>query len=255
MKSELSSPPPLVGIQRSLSTLRVTHAKLTSVPATYFSGCDKLSTLVLNHNQLNTLPDLSAISDTLYSIELDHNNLTDVRPLQDFSFPNLRYVFLSHNQILQVDISRFHLPRLHAMVLSHNLIREFGDPRSLVRGGDKEVKEVEIHLRGNPWYCNHKLSWVTSALQMEYHYSDAVDLYWKGFTVQVISAQDMICHYPASVRGTPAIYLGRYSISQEICTRFCCALLCCGYAIVHNEFTWSIYPYSSGLLCWHWGNR
>ena len=46
-----------------------------------------------------------------------------------------------------------------------------------------------------------------------------------------------------------------YNISQEICTRFCCALLCCGYAIVHNEFTWSIYPYSSGLLCWHWGNR
>ena len=46
-----------------------------------------------------------------------------------------------------------------------------------------------------------------------------------------------------------------YSISKEICTRFCCALLCCGYAIVHNEFTWSIYPYSSGLLCWHWGNR
>ena len=46
-----------------------------------------------------------------------------------------------------------------------------------------------------------------------------------------------------------------YSVSQEICTWFCCALLCCGYAIVHNEFTWSIYPYSSGLLCWHWGNR
>ena len=44
-----------------------------------------------------------------------------------------------------------------------------------------------------------------------------------------------------------------YSISQEICTRFCCALLC--YVIVHNEFKWSIYPYSSGLLCWHWGNR
>ena len=32
-----------------------------------------------------------------------------------------------------------------------------------------------------------------------------------------------------------------YSISQDICTRFGCALLCCGYAIVHNEFTRSIY--------------
>ena len=51
------------------------------------------------------------------------------------------------------------------------------------------------------------------------------------------------------------IYIYIYSISQKICTRFCCALLCCGYAIVHNEFIWSIYPYSSGLLCWHWGNR
>ena len=58
-------------------------------------------------------------------------------------------------------------------------------------------------------------------------------------------------YYPIHI---PYNYI-RYSISQEICTRFCCALLCCGYAIVHNEFTWSIYPYSSGLLCWHWGNR
>ena len=46
-----------------------------------------------------------------------------------------------------------------------------------------------------------------------------------------------------------------YSISQEICTRFCCALLCCCYVIIHNEFTWCIYPYSPSLLCWHWGNR
>ena len=51
------------------------------------------------------------------------------------------------------------------------------------------------------------------------------------------------------------IVAGVYSISQEICTRFCCALFCCGYAIIHNEFTWSIYPYSPGLLCWHCGNR
>ena len=62
------------------------------------------------------------------------------------------------------------------------------------------------------------------------------------------------------IRATPlrcclSVLLLIYSISQEICTRFCCALLCCGYVIVHNEFKWSIYPYSSGLLCWHWGNR
>ena len=46
-----------------------------------------------------------------------------------------------------------------------------------------------------------------------------------------------------------------YSISQEIRTRPRRAPPCCGYAIVHNEFAWSIYPYSSGLLRRHWGNR
>ena len=63
---------------------------------------------------------------------------------------------------------------------------------------------------------------------------------------------DMLLPGPLHKQLLPGV---SYSISQEICTRFCCALLCCGYAIVRNEFTWSIYPYSSGLLCWHWGNR
>ena len=67
------------------------------------------------------------------------------------------------------------------------------------------------------------------------------------------SAVNFIHHKLVSVWYTEASGVrvcSEYSISEEICTRFCCALLCCGYAIVHNEFTWSIYPYSSGLLCW-----
>ena len=38
-----------------------------------------------------------------------------------------------------------------------------------------------------------------------------------------------------------------YSISQEICTRFCFAVLCCGYAFTD-------FPYPSGLLHWRCGN-
>ena len=68
-----------------------------------------------------------------------------------------------------------------------------------------------------------------------------VEIFWLMYFILLHPVCSLRCH--------------TYSISQEICTRFCCALLCCGYAIVHNEFTWSIYPYSSGLLCWHWGNR
>ena len=73
---------------------------------------------------------------------------------------------------------------------------------------------------------------------------------WRG----TCRCSDAIKFGMKSLSATAQIWF-KYSISQEICTRFCCALLCCGYAIVHNEFTWSIYPYSSGLLRWHWGNR
>ena len=73
--------------------------------------------------------------------------------------------------------------------------------------------------------------------------------YWATYTAS--------SYHGASSKTSTAAQLpfDNLQFSQEICTRFCCALLCCGYAIVHNEFTWSIYPYSSRLLCWHWGNR
>ena len=44
-----------------------------------------------------------------------------------------------------------------------------------------------------------------------------------------------------------AAHNASYSISQEICMRFCFAVLCCGYTLAD-------FPYPSGLLVWHCGN-
>ena len=46
----------------------------------------------------------------------------------------------------------------------------------------------------------------------------------------------------------------KHTISHEICT-WCFCLPCCGYIIVFSGFMGCIYPYPSGLLHWHWGNR
>ena len=45
-----------------------------------------------------------------------------------------------------------------------------------------------------------------------------------------------------------ALCVALCSISQQICAWFCLALCHCG-------IIWSIYPYFSGLLQWHWGNH
>ena len=89
-----------------------------------------------------------------------------------------------------------------------------------------------------------------------------------NMAVTTLATQMAILHNILLVPGSNILFQGRfpdvsappsgmcmYSISQKICTRFCCALLWCGYVIIYNEFTWCIYPYSPGLLCWPLGNR
>ena len=47
-----------------------------------------------------------------------------------------------------------------------------------------------------------------------------------------------------------------YSTPHTTCTWFCCALFCWAYIIsVHRGFVWSIYPYPSELLRWHWDSH
>ena len=204
----LSSPPPLVNIQQSLSILSVTYANLSFLPDTYFSGCHKLRELVLSYNRLSTLPNLSVISDTLHTMQVEHNNLIDVWSLQDLAFPNLRRIFLGHNGINQLDIKRFILPRLHEMDVSYNSLQGLGHPKLLVPESLRESR-VSLNLVENPWYCDENLSWVASASQKLDQYTDRVDLYWNPPPIDVINAQDMICHMPPSMRGKQAIHVGR----------------------------------------------
>ena len=116
-KYELSSPPPLDNIRESLLVLTVKNANLSAIPHSYFSGCDSLQQLILKQNRLTTIPNLLDVSDTLRFVNFDHNDITAVTPLYDLIFPVLKYVYLMHNKIHQVDVKRLHFPRLHGMDL------------------------------------------------------------------------------------------------------------------------------------------
>ena len=116
------------------------------------------------------------------------------------------------------------------------------DGLEIITGG--EVQKI-VHL------CPQTATVETQLRETHHWWQGAPTLWGPTFCVIFLTHGVVVCD-PKSIWDA---WRDAYIISQEICTRFCCALLCCGYAIVHNEFTWSIYPYSSGLLCWHWGNR
>ena len=45
-----------------------------------------------------------------------------------------------------------------------------------------------------------------------------------------------------------SLYIVGYSISDQICIWFCCALFFCGCIILYSKFMWYIYSYSSGFF-------
>ena len=62
--------------------------------------------------------------------------------------------------------------------------------------------------------------------------------------------------YPTIYSTYPTIYSTYptiYSTSHKTCTQFCFPMLS-GHCVL-SGLTWCIYPYSSGLLHWHWDNH
>ena len=116
---------------------------------------------------------------------------------------------------------------------------------------------VLCHFISTIWY-DWYINWTNRTISI---YAERLNMFYielvKAYQcmTRALMSNDCYCPWCMSTWQSNMNCRYQYSISQEICTQFCCALLCCGYTIVHNEFTWSIYPYSSGLLCWHWGNR
>ena len=213
LDTELSSPPPLTGIQQHLAHLEFRKNKLTSIPSHYFSGCENLSVLRLKHNHLTTLPNLSAVSDTLFFFDVSYNDLIDISSLQDLTFSHMEFLRLGNNKIQQVNVSRIHIPRLRRLHLMHNLIEELGHPKLLVLDGDEAIDlrefQATLFLSGNPWNCNGKLSWIALAIQSWQLYDGTVNLYWNGSSVHIVNAQAMVCHMPRVMRGKPILCVGR----------------------------------------------
>ena len=216
---KISSPTPLINIHQTLVALIVKNGDLSSMPDTYFSECTKLKELILSHNHLSTIPDLSGVSDTLVLLMLNHNRLTEVKPLQDLNFQKLQYIYLEHNQIQHVDIDHFRVPGLLGLDLSHNLLQDLGHPTSLMPFSDREHNgeeepHVELNLAGNPWHCNGNLSWVVSASTTRYNdtLGDTASVYLHriGSMVRVMKAQAMLCHSPPGMRGKPVMHASEY---------------------------------------------
>ena len=242
----LTQPPYLGFICKSLILLDLQNNNIAHIDGLYFADCMKLRMLYLQGNLLSSMPDISYTLHTLTTLNLSRNRLSGTYLYFITCFRRLHTIYLELNHLTAFCMQQInYLPLLGFISLNNNNI-------TYVKFDYLQGREqaLILTLSNNPLRCDKV--WNNNCGDATNY---PINHVLCGDDLQILGIQCVNNTGKCDHTFCTFMYPSMYSISQEICTRCCCALLCCGYAIVHNEFTWSIYPYSSGLLCWHWGNR
>ncbi|XP_068995537.1 leucine-rich repeat-containing G-protein coupled receptor 5-like isoform X1 [Embiotoca jacksoni] len=117
--ADLTEFPDLTGT-KSLESLTITGARITSLPGSVCEQLPNLQLLDLSYNQIQTLPGLSGC-ESIQKIDLHHNELEELKENTFAGLMSLRSVDLSWNRLSSVKPNSFSsLPALTKLDLSSN---------------------------------------------------------------------------------------------------------------------------------------
>ncbi|XP_026183219.1 leucine-rich repeat-containing G-protein coupled receptor 5-like [Mastacembelus armatus] len=117
--ADLTEFPDLTGT-RSLESLTITGAQITSLPSLVCEQLPNLQLLDLSYNQIQTLPSFSGC-ESIQRIELHHNEVEELKENTFHGLLSLRSVDLSWNRLSSVEPNSFSaLPALTKLDLSSN---------------------------------------------------------------------------------------------------------------------------------------
>nr|XP_020469195.1 leucine-rich repeat-containing G-protein coupled receptor 5 [Monopterus albus] len=138
--ADLTEFPDLTGT-KSLESLTITGARITSLPSSVCEQLPNLQLLDLSYNQIQTLPSFSGC-ESIQKIDLHHNDIEELMENTFHGLLVLRSVDLSWNRLLSVKPNSFSaLPALTKLDLSSNQLS------SLPLNGLQSV--THLRLAGN----------------------------------------------------------------------------------------------------------
>ena len=200
----LDNPPPLRDITTSLVILTLQRNELSDFEDSYFENCTFLEELVIAHNFLTAIPNLSGASLSLKTLKLYSNRITDVFNLYDGPFPSLRDVDLSDNNILAFcfqprivwpDLGVIHLDETN---LSHVYVpHDYG---------------VVLYLAETPIHCDFRMSWLRRCQNIR-NMSGVRTLLVCGNKTDLVNIR---CASPLHVAGLNPLDAGQYHPITEL---------------------------------------
>ncbi|CAH8446264.1 unnamed protein product [Schistosoma margrebowiei] len=128
----------------NLNLLDLSDNEITVIDEDLISQLN-ITRLQLSSNTLNKPFQTGFYGATLQELVLDHNNLTSINWLSESWLPNLLYLNVSNNRI--IDLPMLPFPLLQKLIISHNLISEI---ESLFKGTKVLPRNCMLDIRYNP---------------------------------------------------------------------------------------------------------
>ena len=128
--------PPLDPVKSTLKHLNLRSNFLRKIDQDFFHGFIKLASLDLSSNDLNDLPDLSPVAQTLSTFKVPNNEIISISPsVSSTNFSILFRLDVARNKIKQLNLEMLNSwPNLVFLHIDFNLIETLEDMSTMTRG-------------------------------------------------------------------------------------------------------------------------
>ena len=188
---QLSEPPPIAPIRRTLRHLDLGTNNMTYIPEDYFTGCQVLDTIVLSDNQFAAVPDVGILNATLKTFILNNNMITHVESLYFVPMIMLKTLDLSENLLTEIEFNNAIWPSITTIGLDNNQL-------TVIKPDLRVWEKVLILVQGNPWHCDMELCWLSHC-----HYKMGMrqELWFKCPSSWMIELfGNMVCNSPEELK-------------------------------------------------------
>ncbi len=155
MNNQLSKfPPALLTDKENLTSINLQHNQLTSeAVAGVFKGPKKLMSLDLSHNKLRKLP--TGLPSSLEILYADYNNIDGVNAGYLAKLPNLQYLRISHNKLVDSGLPAgvFNVTSLVELDLSFNKLQSIPEINEQLEQLYLQANEINSKWRLSIFSC------------------------------------------------------------------------------------------------------
>ena len=188
---QLSSPPPIAPIGRTLRHLYLGTNNMTYIPEDSFTGFQVLDKVEFSSNQFAAVPDVRILNATLKTFILHNNMITHVEYLFFVPMAIFKTLNLSSNLLTEIEFNNAIWPSITTIRLDNNHF-------TIIKPDLRVLGKVLIKVQGNPWHCDMELCWLSHC-----HYKMGLreELWLKcpsSWMIQLLGK--MVCNSPKELK-------------------------------------------------------